>query len=94
MPLIIKILVSGILKRYFDQTSFQIVLNDNATLRDLYEYIHAHWVECLPPSIWNRDKKKFRGPVIVMSEQRVLKNDDEKLYNEQIINMFRFISGG
>ena len=62
----INISVSGILKRYFEQASFQITLSNDASLEDLYQYIHNHWKEQLPPSIWNSDKKRFRGPVIVI----------------------------
>jgi hypothetical protein len=90
----IKISVSGILKRYFEQPSFLINLSNEASLEDLFQYIHQHWAEQLPPSIWNSEKRRFRGPVIMMSNQKVLKNKKEKLNHNQHIELFRFVSGG
>jgi hypothetical protein len=48
----------------------------------------------LPRSIWNHEKNRFRGPIIVSSNKVILKKECTSLHNNQLIELKRFLIGG
>lgn len=71
-----------------------MVLRENATLADLYEELASVAKDETPSAIWNPDKKRFRGPVIVRSGDNILKDEKTRLHDGQEIEFKRFLIGG
>ena len=92
LEIIIKI--NGTMERFFPEKKISMVLEQGAVLSDLYEVMGLFKGPKLSRAVWNHDKNRFRGPVIVISENRLLKNEDETLYDGQIIEFKRALVGG
>jgi hypothetical protein len=92
MEIILK--TSGTIERFFPEKEIRFVLKKGAALSDLYEMMGRLNGSKISAAIWNHGKNRFRGPVIVSSGGRLLKNEDEILYNGQIIELKRFLIGG
>ncbi len=92
MEVILKI--SGTIERFFPEKELRFILKKGALLSDLYEMMGQFNGSEISAAVWNHGKNKFRGPVIVSSGGRLLKNEDEILYDGQIIELKRFLIGG
>lgn len=90
----IRLQPTGTIQQHFPEEVMTFTLEDNATLFDLYNEIGYSIGSRLPKSIWNHEKNKFRGPVIIISDNRVLKNKDTLLRNNQLIKLKRVLVGG
>jgi len=82
------------MEQYYPQKTLSIVLKENALLLDLFQAIGSLKNPQLPESIWNYSKDRFKGPVMITSCGKLLKNENEKLYNGQLIELRRFLTGG
>lgn len=82
------------MEQYYPQKTLSLVLKDNAILLDLFHAIGGLKNPQLPESIWNYSKDRFNGPVMITSCGKLLKNENEKLYNGQLIKLRRFLIGG
>jgi len=92
MEIILKI--SGTIERFFPEKEIRFVLKKGVVLSDLYEMMGWLYGSKISAAVWNHGKNRFRGPVIVSSGGRLLKNEDEILYDGQIIELKRFLIGG
>ena len=92
MEVILK--TSGSIERFFPEKEIRFVLEKGAVLSDLYEMMGQVNGSDISAAVWNHGKNRFRGPVIVSSSGRLLKNEDEVLYDGQIIELKRFLIGG
>jgi len=92
MEIILK--TSGTMERFFPKKEFRFVLKKGAQLSDLYEIMGRLNGPEISAAVWNHGKNRFRGPVIVKSGGRLLKNEEEILYDGQIIELKRFLIGG
>lgn len=86
--------IKGIMKDYFPTEQIKFRLKDRATLADLYSKIGESFGEMLPNAIWNREKNRFRGPVLLISNSKLIKNETTQLQDGQKIEVSRYLVGG
>ena len=93
----IKVVLSanGYLKKYFaNGENYCVELEDGATMKDFYNKIDILYGDDWSSSIWSRERKSFRRPMIV----RVSGNDkfeiNHKLRDGDEVAISRVIIGG
>lgn len=84
----------NMLKQYYPQKKLSLKVKDDGVLGDLFQSIGRHEEPKLPESIWNHHEDRFRGPVLITSGGRVLRDKNERLFNGQHIKLRRCIVGG
>lgn len=82
------------MERFFPEKEIRLVLKKEAVLSDLYQNMGRLYGPEISVAVWNHKKNRFRGPVIISSDGRLLKGEDENLYDGQIIELKRFLIGG
>ncbi len=82
------------MEQYYPRKTLSLVLKENAVLLDLFQAIGSLKSSQLPESIWNYSKDRFRGPVLIISCGKLIKNENEKLYDDQLIELRRCLIGG
>lgn len=92
MKILLKI--NGTMERYFPATEYHLSLKQKATLADLYEELASVAGAEISPAVWNNEKRRPRGPVIMRSEAGVLKNENHPLHEGQTLEFKRFLVGG
>ena len=90
----IRVQPAGIISQHFPEEVMTFTLEDNSKLADLYNEIGSSIGSRLPKSIWNHEKSRFRGPVIVTSGNVILKSEETLLHDNQLIKLKRFLVGG
>jgi len=91
-----KILIEGTgpLKEYLGDKIQEVVMLPDATVADLYPEIDARWGSNLPPHIWNSEKKKFRGAVIVVINGTPVRDLNLGLNHGDHILLVKALTGG
>jgi len=92
--MIIRLRVFGALKEHFGAPRLEVDLPAGATLRDLLDLIDARWGEKLPTQFWDAGAKRFRGPVLMMTNNRDVDNYDMPLSDQQEIWLLVPMAGG
>lgn len=82
------------MRDYFPCAQFTLTLKDQATLADLYKKIGESIGDKLPEAIWNREKSRFRGPVLLTSNGKLIREETTQLHDGQKIELRRFLVGG
>ena len=90
----IRVQPAGIISQHFPEEVMTFTLEDNSKIADLYNEIGSSIGGRLPKSIWNHEKSRFRGPVIVTSGNVILKSEETLLHDNQLIKLKRFLVGG
>lgn len=90
----IRVQPAGVISQHFPEEVMVFTLEEKSTLSDLYDEIGYSIGGNLPESIWNKNKNRFRGPIIVASNGIVLKSEDTLLRDNQLIKLKRFLIGG
>lgn len=83
-----------VLAKHYPQKMLSLELKDNGVLGDLFQSIGRLEEHRLPESIWNYADNRFRGPVLMTTGGRVIRKENEKLFNGQRIKLRRCIVGG
>lgn len=86
--------INGYLNTFFEEGCYEFKLEDDATLADLMAAIDCRFGESIPKSVWSRENKKFRGPVSISINQKIVKDHSFPLEDEQRISISRFLVGG
>lgn len=86
--------INGTMERYFPAVEFHLSLGDDATLASLYDELGVVAGNRISPAVWNHEKNRPRGPVIMRSEGGVLKDENSPLHEGQILELKRFLVGG
>lgn len=92
MKIVLKVI--GTMQAYFPASELDFSLDENATLSDLYNEIGRTAGPQISQAVWNHDKSRPRGPVIMRSDDRVLKDEAHPLYEGQVLELKRFLIGG
>jgi len=93
----IKVVLSanGYLKKYFTNgESYCVELEDGATMTDFYNKIDAMYGEAWASSIWSRDRKCFRRPMVVQLSGNDKIDINKKLRDGDEVAISRVIIGG
>jgi molybdopterin converting factor small subunit len=83
----------GPLVEAFGAPEFAYDLADGASLGDLLDRIGAEHGERLG-SIWNLRERRFRGPVVIMSGAKALKDRATPLRDQQTVSLYKAVVGG
>jgi molybdopterin converting factor small subunit len=83
----------GPLQAVFGAPELAFELPDGATLGDLLDRIGAEHGERLE-SAWNLRERRFRGPVVIMTGARVVKDRSTPLRDRQTVSLFKTVVGG
>ena len=86
----------GPMREYFPGPDQELEFPDGATLGDLLDRIEADHGERLSgsSSIWNRQARKFRGPVVIKAGSRVVTARTAPLQDRQVVSLFKALVGG
>lgn len=84
----------NVLQQHYPQKILSLQLRDNGVLLDLFQSISRLQEHRLPESIWNYQEDRFRGPVLITSGGRVIRDKNEELFSGQRIKLRRYVAGG
>jgi hypothetical protein len=90
----IRVTAFGQIKRYIENYCGEINLPDDASLADMLHYIDYHWSKEFPEYIWNKNKKQFRGPVVIMVGNQAVTDHDTVLCDGQEVKLYKVLVGG
>lgn len=90
----VRLVMNSTMKNFLPTEYIDLFLPEHATLADLYDELGTAAGETISSSVWNQDKKRFRGPIIVRSGSSILKDENAPLHDGQEIEIKRFLIGG
>ncbi len=86
--------ICGMLREKFPFDMHAFDLPEHSTVNDLIRRIDGHVGSQLPGSVWNREKKFFRGPITLSIDGVVITDYSIELKENQHIKCNRFLIGG
>ncbi len=91
-----KVIVKGVgdLVEYFGKEPRPVELPEDGRVRDLLQVIEQNWGAGLPPYLWDSEKHKFRGPIVLVMNNKAVQDMDALLQNGIEIYIMRAIAGG
>jgi molybdopterin converting factor small subunit len=92
--MIVRLRVFGVLEHYLGGARLEVELPPGASLRDLLDLIDARWGAELPGQLWDREARRFRGPVLVMTCNADVHDYDMVLSDQQEISLLVPLAGG
>ncbi len=92
--IVVRLRVFGALKQYLGGDRFEVELPTGATLRDLLDSVDARWGDELPPQFWDAEAKRFPGPILVMTNNVDIHDDQMPLSDHQEIFIIEHVAGG
>lgn len=90
----VRLIINSTMKNFLPTEYIDLILPEHATLADLFDELGTVAGESISSSVWNQDKKRFRGPIIVRSGSSILKDEHSSLYDGQEVEIKRFLIGG
>jgi len=85
---------TGMFTRYLGKEPIQVELEDQATLRDLFGHIDRFLADRFPEYLWNPEKRRFRGPVVISIDNKVTTDHAVRLEEGQEIQVIKTVVGG
>ena len=84
----------GMFTQYLGKEPIQVELEDQATLRDLFGHIDRCLTDRFPEYLWNPEKRRFRGPVVISIDKKVTTDLAVQLEEGQEIQVIKAFVGG
>ena len=84
----------GQMKQFLGEGSREIELPEEATVEDFLRFMHENWRERFPAYLWNVQQRRFRGPVIIMVDSKVIRGPDTRLSDQCEIELHKVVVGG
>lgn len=84
----------GDLRDYFGRDPVVVELPDAAVARDLLDAIDARWGAGLPAYLWDRENRRFKGPVLLVIDKKAVQDENAPLAAHTEIRLMRAIAGG
>lgn len=84
----------GLMRDYLGEDPRVVELPNEATLGDLLGWIELNCKEQLTGSIWNWGEHRFRGPVVIVADHRVVKDRTTPLQDQQEVSFYKALVGG
>lgn len=84
----------GNLEKELGSSRFSFDLQPGARLEDFYNEIGKQIADRIPESLWNASERRFRGPVVLISNNKVLRDVNDILQEGQEITVFKVLVGG
>lgn len=91
--MIITVRAFGPLKHYLGEDRQQVELPRGATLQDLMHVIDTNWGRVLPSQLWDTEKKRFHG-VIILVDSTPVQELDTPLKENQEVHLVKVMVGG
>lgn len=92
--IVIRLRFFGALQQYVGGARFEVELPTGTKLRDLLDLIDARWGEKLPPEFWDADGKRFPGPILIMTNNVDVEDENMPLSDQQEIFVVEHVAGG
>jgi molybdopterin converting factor small subunit len=92
--MLIRLRIFGALERYLGGDRHEVELRQGATVRDLMDLIDERWGDELPSQFWDPERKRFQGPVLIMSEGVDVLDQELPLADQQQLMILVPLSGG
>ena len=90
----VKLVAMGNLEKELGSKLFTFDLAPGSRLADLMKKIGDELAGRIPPVLWNQEECRFRGPVVMMTNGKALRNPAESLREGQEILVFNVLVGG
>jgi molybdopterin converting factor small subunit len=84
----------GDLRDYFGREPQEIELPENAVMGDLFPVIEERWGTILPAYLWDREKQRFKGAVVLLVDKRVIHDFKAPLNDGMEVQILKAIAGG
>ena len=82
------------MKKYFPEEKYTIDIMEGATLADFFNELGKTKGAGLSSAVWNREKSRFRRPVMINIDGKVIKEETYPLSEGQHISINFIIIGG
>jgi sulfur carrier protein ThiS len=84
----------GQMKQFLGECSREIEFPEEATVEDFLRFMHENWRGRFPAYLWNVQQRRFRGPVIIMVDSKVIRGPDTRLSDQCEIELHKVVVGG
>ena len=84
----------GFVEKIVGSERFQMTFPAGAAYQDLLKEIDRQFGDQLPERMWDRDKKCFKGPTLVVGEGRDLESPGDLLIDGEEIKLIVMMAGG
>lgn len=91
--MIVNVRAFGPLKHYLGEDRQQVELPEGATLQDLMYVVDTNWSKILPPQLWDIEKKRLNG-VIILVDSTPVQELDTPLEENQEVHLVKIMVGG
>ncbi len=92
--MIVRLRAFGELEEPLGGARHQVTLPPDATLAHLLDAIDAQWGAQLEPAWWDRETRRFRGPVVILAGGIDVDDPATRLNDGQEILLVPVVSGG
>lgn len=92
--MIVTLQAIGDLREYFGREPTPLTLPEGAVVQGLLDAIEEHWGEALPAYLWDRETRKFKGPVLLVIDKKAVQDPYAPLWDGLEIRVMRAIAGG
>ena len=92
--MIVRLRAFGELEQPLGGERCELTVPPDATLAHLLNTIDERWGAQLSAELWDRDARRFRGPVVILADGRDITDPATPLREGQIISLVPVISGG
>ena len=82
------------LREYFGREPVNLELPDDATVDSLLQVIAQRWGSQLPAYMWDSNRCIFRGPVLLLVNQKVVLDHSTALRDGQEVTVMHALAGG
>ena len=84
----------GDLREYFGRDPVEIDLPDGVVVRALLDALDARWGASLPGYLWDREARRFKGPVMLVVDKKAVQDESASLADGIEVRLMRAIAGG
>lgn len=84
----------GDLQDYFGRDELQVEMSDKCRVKDLLDAIQDRWGATLPDYMWDSKLHRFRGPIYLITDSRILDKVNTILHDQQEIKIMKALAGG
>ena len=85
---------TGILQEYFGKETHVLELPDDSSVQDLLVKIEEGWGNRLPAYLWNYSEHHFRGPVVLVLDNVVVRDFSVLLKDGSTVQLVKALAGG
>jgi molybdopterin converting factor small subunit len=92
--IVVRLRFFGALQQYVGGARFEVELPTGARLRDLLDLIDVRWGGKFPPEFWDAEARRFPGPILIMTNDVDVEDENMALSDQQEIFVVEHVAGG